>query len=102
MTRAGEDRSSSRRGACRAPRTGVCRRSGAWSQTEQPGPGGGEHATLRVRQLKRSGRGSAATALSVLLIPILLRPRCGGVLGREISHSCPWIEEPGWKHVAGP
>lgn len=55
------------------PRAQVCRRSGAWSQTEQPGPGGGEHATLRVRQLKRSGRGSAATALSVLLIPILLR-----------------------------
>lgn len=36
-----------------------------------PGRARGEHATLRGRQLKRSGRGSAATAFSVLLTPIL-------------------------------
>lgn len=55
------------------PRAQVCAAGQAPGARQSSPPGRGEHATLRVRQLKRSGRGSAATALSVFLIPILLR-----------------------------
>lgn len=93
MTRAGENRSSSRRGACRAPRTGECRRPGGATAPapgvgrSSPGPARGKHATLGppVKAQQARIRGHRLLGAPVSCPSVTDRPGPGAELSRVSS-----------------
>lgn len=92
---AGVVRVEPRAQVCVAGQVGRSRRCLEPDGAARPGPTRGKHATLRGRQLKHSGRGSAATAFLPLLAPVLRLPTRPGP-GTKLSRVSSELRVLGW------